>query len=471
MRRKMTSKWLVCLVLALYVAAGAAPVSAAQGDSIVRIKAGLNGNSVINAVCNLLGCQVLLGLDVVPGQTQSGSLFLVRNLPVISWLLNLVLSSLGLASVEADLPVALSDGNPYRSDQASASVLNTLWEGDPKAYYGTPSLQSYLVQPATDIVAVRHTHCGLRATGGGIVAVIDTGIDPLHPTLAPHLVDGYDFTRNVTGGSERADVDQASASVLNEVYGVNLATMAGVDQASASVLNDPGHASFGHGTMVAGVVHLVAPTARIMPLKAFDDSGEGYTSSIIRALHYAAQNGAKVVNMSFSRPTASNELKNALDFASNRGLVLVASAGNNGNTALRYPAAYSNVLGVASTRNDDTRSSFSSYGSGLVSLAAPGEAIITTYPFGTFGAAWGTSFSTPFVAGAAALLVGIRPSATPSQVTSALAKAKPLTSSLGFGRLDLEQAIQHGRNLWPTGAVSPIPDTCYQGAIDWSDLP
>lgn len=467
----MRSQWLVCLVLGFFVVSmAAAPASAAQGDSIVRIKAGVNGDRAINAICKLLGCQVLLGLDVVPGETQSGSLFLVRNLPVISWLLNFTLSVLGLASVEADLPVALADGNPFRSDQASASVLNELWRGELKAYYGTPGFQSYLEQPASEIVGVRHTHCGLRATGGGIVAVIDTGIDPLHPTLAPHLVAGYDFTRNVEGGSELADMDQASASVLNEVYDVNLATMAGVDQASASVLNDPDHASFGHGTMVAGVVHLVAPTARIMPLKAFDDSGEGYTSNIIRALHYASHYGAKVVNMSFSRPTASNELKKALDYASSRGLFLVSSAGNNGNTALRYPAAYSNVIGVASTRNDDTRSSFSSYGSGNVSLAAPGEAIITTYPFGTFGAAWGTSFSTPFVSGGAALLVGIQPSATPSEVSSALAHAKPLGSSLGGGRIDLEEAVQAGRSLWPAGAVSPIPDTCYAGAIDWTDL-
>jgi hypothetical protein len=437
---------------------------------MVRIKSGYDGNIAINAICNLLGCQVLGVLDVLPGQT-GGSLFLVRGLPVIGWLLNITLSTLGLASVEPDQAVVLADGNPFRSDQASASVLNELWRGEAKAYYGTPSFQSYLEQPAGEIVGVRHTHCGMRATGGGVVAVIDTGVDPLHPTLAPHLVAGYDFVRDVPGGSERADVDQASASVLNEVYDVNLATMAGVDQASASVLNDPGHASFGHGTLVAGVVRLVAPTARIMPLKAFDDSGAGYTSSVIRALHYAAHNGARVVNMSFSRPSGSAELKRALDFAYGRGLVLVASAGNNGNTSLRYPAAYSNVIGVASTRNDDTRSSFSSYGSSLVSLAAPGEAIISTYPFETYGAAWGTSFSTPFVSGGAALVLGVQPSATPAQVASVLAHARYLGSSMGAGRLDLEEAIEAARDQWPSGALSPIPQSCYAGGIDWTDLP
>jgi subtilisin family serine protease len=464
----MKSKWLARVVLALFVATAAAPVSAGPGDSIVRIKPGYNGTGAIGAVCRIVGCQILTGLDVLPGET-GGALYLVRNLPVVGWLLNLTLSTLGLGSVEPDLPVSLAQSNPFRSDQISASVLDELWRGTPKSYYGTPSLQSYLQQPANDIVGVRFAHCGLRATGGGIVAVIDTGIDPFHPTLAPHLTQGYDFTRNVAGGSERADVDQISASVLDEVYGVNPATMAGVDQISASVLDDPSRAAFGHGTMVAGVIKLVAPTARIMPLKAFDASGEGYTSSVIRALHYATMNGARVVNMSFSRPTASPELKRALDFASSRGVLLVASAGNTGTTALRYPAAYPNVLGVASTRNDDTRSSFSSYGAGNVSLAAPGEAIVTTYPSGTYAAAWGTSFSTPYVAGAAALLVGIQPSASPDQIASALAHARPLGSSLGHGRIDLEEAVQAGRALWPNGAVSAIPASCYQGAIDWTE--
>jgi subtilase family protein len=464
----MRSKRLAAAVLAVYMTALAGPASADQGDSMVRVKDNLNGNVVVNLLCNALLCDVLGALDVLPGEDQNGKLFLVRNLPVVTWLVNLTLSLLGIATVEADLPVAISD-NAFRSDQASASVLDELWRGDNKQYYGTPGFQSYLEQPAAEIVAVRHTHCGLRATGGGIVAVIDTGVDRTHPTLAPYLTHGYDFTRNTSGGCERADVAQASASVLDEVHPVNASTMAGVDQASASVLDDESRAAFGHGTMVAGVIHLVAPTARIMPLKAFDASGAGYTSNIVRALYYASIFNAKVINMSFSRPTPSPELKRALDFASLRGAVLVAAAGNVGTTSLRYPAAYSNVIGVASTRNDDTRSSFSSYGSSLVGLAAPGEAIITTYPAGTFAAAWGTSFSAPFVSGGAALVAGIRPTATPSQVTSVLSHAKYLGSSMGSGRLDLEEAIEAARAQWPTGAQSPIPNSCYAGQVDWTD--
>jgi len=218
-------------------------------------------------------------------------------------------------------------------------------------------------------------------------------------------------------------------------------------------------------------VHLVAPTARIMPLKAFASDGTGYTSDIIRAIVYAARSGANVVNMSFSRRTPSNELKRAIDFAASRGVIAVASAGNDGQPTLMYPAAYDNVMGVASTADDDARSSFSNYGATLVWVAAPGEGIITTYPWGTFAGAWGTSFSAPMVSGAAALLVGLESTATYGQVSSAVAEAQPLTPDLGYGRLDLHLAVAAGRALWPNAAESPIPDTCDSSHVDWTTGP
>jgi thermitase len=222
---------------------------------------------------------------------------------------------------------------------------------------------------------------------------------------------------------------------------------------------------------VAGVVHLVAPTARIMPLKAFGANGQGYTSDILRAIYYATNRGAKVLNMSFSRPTSSNEIKKAIDNATNRGLIAVASVGNDGSSSLTYPSALANVMGVASTSNGDLRSIFSNYGSQQVWVAAPGEAIVTTYPWGSYAAGWGTSFSTPIVAGEAALLVGLKSTATYSQVSSAISQAKPLTSSLGYGRVDLLKAIQAGRSLWPTAPRSPVPASCSGANVDWTPAP
>jgi thermitase len=453
------------VVLALFVGSAAMPAAAAEGDKIVRTKSGLDGLTVINAACELLGCTVLLSLDTVPGQTQPSSLFLVRGL--VNTVVDLLLSLLGLVSIEPDRPVTLAQAAPYDGDQASAAVLNELWRRDPMTYYATTVWEGYLAQPASGIVGVSDVHCASGLTGAGIVAVIDTGVDAEHPALKPWLTAGYDFTRNAPGGGETAGVGQASAAVLNDVHWVNASTAAAVDQASAAVLNDPGNAAFGHGTMVAGVVHLVAPRARIMPLKAFRNDGQGYTSDILRALYYAVHKGAKVVNMSFSRPTSSPELKRAIDHATQRGVIAVASAGNDGQSAAVYPAALGNVMGIASTSNEDIRSSFSNYGRTNVWVAAPGEGIITTYPGGTFAATWGTSFAAPFVAGAAALLVDMRATATNTQVASAVSKAKRLTSDLSYGRLALDQTIAAGRVLWPAFRRHRLPESCHSSGIDW----
>jgi subtilisin family serine protease len=196
--------------------------------------------------------------------------------------------------------------------------------------------------------------------------------------------------------------------------------------------------------MVSGIIHLVAPTALIMPLKAFKADGTGYLSDVLRAIYFAVQNGARVINMSFSFSTYSAEVANALKYANRHRLICVSSAGNDGKEEIVYPAALSGVMGVASTTNNDTLSTFSNYGEELVWVAAPGEGIITTYPFGTFGAGWGTSFSAPFVSGAAALLLNVSMSFNESSAERALANAVWISPDLGNGRLDLYQAVAAG---------------------------
>jgi thermitase len=214
-----------------------------------------------------------------------------------------------------------------------------------------------------------------------------------------------------------------------------------VDQSTAAVVDDPTHRAFGHGTMVAGVIHLVAPRANLMSLKAFRSDGSGYTSDIIRAIYRAVQTNSRVINMSFSMPTYSRELERAINYAMGRGVVCVASAGNNGSATAVYPAAFAQMMGVASTDLNDKRSSFSNYGRS-VWVAAPGEGIVTTYPFGTYAAGWGTSFSTPFVAGAAALLIDARPGSDQSAASTAISKAEPVSEELGHGRLDIYRAVE-----------------------------
>jgi subtilisin family serine protease len=325
------------------------------------------------------------------------------------------------------------------------AVPSGLWDSHPLVYGGGNVWRGYAAQPATGIIRLASAQSTFQVDGTGIVAIVDTGIDPNHPAFQGVLVPGYDFTRDTSGyGSEMGDVNQSTAAVVDgsSPTAVSPWTMAVIDPITATILRQPQYAAFGHGTMVAGIVHLVAPGAQIMSLKAFRPDGSGYTSDIIRAIYYSVQRNARILQMSFSLPAYSEEVKRAIDFAGSSGVISAASVGNDGKKMLAYPASLDHVLGVASTTDTDQRSSFSNYGHPPVWVAAPGEAIISTYPFGTYGAGWGTSFSTPFVSGTAALLLDVRPTWDPAQVAQAVAHAKPIGPDMGNGRLDVYQAVQ-----------------------------
>jgi subtilisin family serine protease len=274
-------------------------------------------------------------------------------------------------------------------------------------------------------------------------------VDVNHPVLYPVLIPGYDFTRNQPGASEWLDVSTLQNGTVvsnpqNQQPGyVQQSTAAVLDQSTAAVLDGSPYVAFGHGTMTAGCVHLVAPKAKILPLKAFSANGTGYLSNIVAALYYAVQHHANVVNMSFDLTSSSPALTKAAAYASNAGVVLVAAAGNESTSAPVYPAALNNyVVGVASTTNWDTRSSFSNYGTTDAWIAAPGESIVTTYPAGTYASASGTSFSSPLTAGAVALMLSAKSSSlNQSQAASALSHAIKLTPDLNHGRLDVYQAV------------------------------
>ena len=323
----------------------------------------------------------------------------------------------------------------------------------------TPAWNSYVNQPAASIVEIQNAQNSFKVTGTGVVADIDTGVDPTHPVLQPVLVpgDGYDFTRNQPGGSELNDVAPSdfptyppptcSSSTCPAPAQVNQSTAAVLDQSTAAVLDGNGnpnkYAAFGHGTMVMGIIHLVAPTAQLMPLKAFHSDGTASLSDILRAIYYGVQNNANVINMSFDMKTSSVELQKALDYANKQNVICAASSGNDGTQEIVYPAALQNdVMGVASTTNQDTRSQFSNYGNAIVWVAAPGESIVSTYPFNTYAAGWGTSFSAPFVSGGAALLHNLSTATAQSGAALATSHAVPLTDpGMNNGRLDLCMAL------------------------------
>ena len=412
--------------------------AAAQNRYIVRSTGGLS--SVLN-LCNLLHCQVQGGLDGQVGQT-----FLVTStdnllVNLVNGALNLVESLLGIVSVEADrlLPI------PQRP---LPSIPSGLYDTAPVNYYGTVVWHGYAAQPAAQIIRLQDAQNGFRISGTGIVAVIDTGVDVNHPVLHAVLLPGYDFTRNQPGASEWLDVSSLPNGPLDadsqdqQPGYVQQSTAAVLDQSTAAVLDGPDYTAFGHGTMTSGLVHLIAPKAQILPLKAFSSNGTGYLSNIVAALYYAVQHHANVVNMSFDLTSNSPSLTQAVSYANKAGVVLVAAAGNESTSAPVYPAALNNyVVGIASTTNWDSRSTFSNYGSVDVLIAAPGENIISTFPGGTYASASGTSFSSPLVAGTAALMLSARSSMNQNQASSALSHAIKLTPDLNHGRLDVYQAV------------------------------
>jgi subtilisin family serine protease len=439
-RRRYTRTLASILVVVML---GLAPAQAAAGERlIVRTSGLLTGLPVVKSACALVGCDVLYGLDGALGKLFLVSVPDVLSVPLVMNLLD----ALPGIDVELDQVVHTESG------AAGTSAPLALYDKEPINYYGTLVRGGYVRQPAVEILGMLEGQRTYGVAGRNItVAVIDTGVDP-HPALKPVLLPGYDFTRNRDDGSERRDVNQSTVAILDGQPGfVNQSTVAILDQSTVAILDGPEYAAFGHGTMVAGVVHLTAPYARILPLKAFRADGSGYASDVLRAIYRAVSQNADVLNMSFSFSARSRELENALNYATARGVVAVASTGNDGQRINVYPAALSNVIGVASTTDWDTLSHFSNYGPSVAWIAAPGEAIVSTYPFGSYAAAWGTSFSTPFAAGTAALLLELNTLITPSQAAEAEGQAIRFSSEVYKGRLHIPSALRAGRpilRLW-----------------------
>ena len=396
-------------------------------------------------------------LTVVEPLDSAGSVYLVTGPSTVS-----------VTQEESDV-TADTDVTDFELDQSTALpelsqstgvILDSLPPNTTPTYAGTAVLGSYISQPAAQIVNLWSAQSSYHVTGAGTVAVIDTGIDPTSSVLAPSLVPGYDFIHNTAGNasdwselgpnalnalqsSNPSPSSKTDLALLNQSTGVILDQSTGVilDQSTGVILDGQIPAEFGHGTMVAGVIHLVAPTARLMPLKAFRADGTAQLSDILRAIYYAADHGAQIINMSFSLQQPSEELQDAIQYAHNAGSICVAAAGNSGVSQLPNPASLDKVMGIASTSLQDAVSKFSNYGDGTF-IGAPGESIVTTYPGNNYAEVSGTSFSTPFVAGATALLYHLLGETGWDDMKSNLSHAAPVSSLIGNGRLDIYQALQ-----------------------------
>jgi len=243
-----------------------------------------------------------------------------------------------------------------------------------------------------------------------VIAIIDTGIDTTHEDLKNKIVDGTDI------GS--GDSDPTSG----DPHGTHTAGIAAADT--------------DNGVGIAGAGF----NCRIMPIKIAPKFDAGHSAT---AIIYAADHGAKVISMSYGATHASSTEQNAVNYAWSKGVVLVAAAGNNAVDAPFYPASYSNVISVASSRGDDTPSPFSNFGGDWVDVAAPGEGILSTVP-GGYGYMTGTSMSCPLVAGVVGLLWSFAsPDTTNTQIRAALENhCDSVGSWVKYGRINALKAIQ-----------------------------
>jgi subtilisin family serine protease len=369
-----------------------------------------------------------------------------------------LLSEPGVLEVETNATVECAEEDASSLASQSLQALGDLLSThETLQYYGSVVLKTYVNQPGTDRIKLSDAQTRFGA-GSATVAIIDTGIDLQHPALSGVLVPGYDFTRDRPDTvSELLDVSAPLGSALQQstvelldskqfIVALQQSTVELLDQVTAASLNgNSPPAAFGHGTMVAGLVHLVSPGARIMPLKAFNADGTALIVDVADAIRYAVDHGAGIISMSFAYATPSTALESAIAYATSHNVLCIASAGNAGTETVMYPAGYRKVIGVGSVDSSDRRSPFSNSGDS-VNTAAPGEALITLFPGGNYAAVWGTSFSSALVAGGASLMMSVSPNMTPGVLLQrALDAGSPIDREMEIGRarLDLLRSLMY----------------------------
>lgn len=290
---------------------------------------------------------------------------------------------------------------------------------------------------------------------GVIVAVVDSGIDLDHPDLQTNIVPGRSFVAGVSS----PDDDN------------------------------------GHGTHVAGIVAGVpnnggiigvAPRASLMPVKVLSAQGSGSTFDIAAGVEWAVDHGATVINLSLGSVSNSATLEDAVNYAYNRGALVVAAGGNCGDSfyflngcssqdQTFYPAAFANVMAVASTTSTDNQSSFSTEGS-YIEIAAPGSNIYSTYLSGGYITESGTSMAAPHVAGLAALIWSNNQNLTNQAVRTHIRDTATdlgpsgWDSQFGYGRINAGAAL----NTLQTGAATtaaPEPSKVVRAPSGGSFIP
>ena len=264
--------------------------------------------------------------------------------------------------------------------------------------------------------------------GSGVtVAVLDSGIDLTHEEFTGRVIPGVNFTESTS--------------------------ITGSDEAFSSDVTDDN----GHGTHIAGIIGAafnnfigaagIAPECTLLPIKILDQHNSGSWGELAAGIYYAVDHGADIINISAGSFGRSEVAEEAIAYATEKGVLLVAAAGNFGSDDLIYPAAYEDVIAVSATTSNDTLWHNSNYGD-YVTVSAPGDEIWSTF----LGNGWrwmsGTSMATPHVVGLAALLRSASPGLSSSEIRQLIIESAvqpydtDFSPQFGYGRIDVYQAFQ-----------------------------
>lgn len=400
------------LVFAPRVARAGGDDDYAGGEVVVTLKAGAS----IAAVGARYGTSVV---EQLPGTT----IYLLRLPAGLS-----VEQALKQMQGDRDIQSAEPD---YSIRDPEAQQFSLAFDGEdalPDDNFGNNLDARYLGQLAVARIGLPQALTRTRGAGV-VVAVLDTGVDASHPALAGRILTGWDY---VDGDADPSDLPN------------------GRDDDGDALVDE----SAGHGTFMAGIIALVAPDARILPLRVLDSDGRGSVFRLARAIMYAVDNRVQVINLSLSRQRDIQLLEDAVSYAVAHNVVVVAAVGNrrldDHSGSVLYPAAYPAAVAVAATDGDDLKAAFSNWGK-ETDLSAPGTSIYSTYL--NHGYAWwsGTSSATALVAGGMALLRAEHPGWSASQVIGRLKETavnidalnyRDLRGKLGAGRINLDAATR-----------------------------
>ncbi|MCX7922987.1 MAG: S8 family serine peptidase [Clostridia bacterium] len=285
-----------------------------------------------------------------------------------------------------------------------------------------PSDPSYNLQWGLDSIKATQAWDSTKGSASVVIAVADTGVDADHQDLVANLVPGYNTINNTANTND------------DNGHGTHVAGI------SAGVINN--------GVGISGV----AGECKIMPIKVLGSTGSGYTTDITEGVIWAVDHGAKVINMSLGGSTYVQAFQDAIDYAYNNGVIVIAASGNNNTSAPHYPAAYNHVVAVGAVDTNHNKASFSNYGS-HVDIAAPGTSIYSTTYNGSYGYMQGTSMACPFVAGLAGLIFSKDPTLTPGQVENIIE-----TTAIDLGTAGKDDYFGYGL-IDAAAALGQEPDT------------